>query len=85
VRQFSNESHIIHPSTPLSPQQTMDFKVSQMTSKRKAMVLQDIPQEDADPMLPIRDLFTFSPFGLCCRQCKKNQLFSLMSDASPGI
>jgi hypothetical protein len=57
------------------PQQTMDFNVSQTTStKRKATVLQDIPQEDADPMLPIRDLFTFSPFGLCCRQCKNNSI-----------
>ena len=63
------------PQLHCPPQQTMDFNVSQTTStKRKAMVLQDIPQEDADPMLPIRDLFTFSPFGLCCRQCKNNSI-----------
>ena len=25
-----------------------------------------------DPLLPIRAMFTFSPFGLGCRQCKNN-------------
>jgi bacterioferritin-associated ferredoxin len=37
--------------------------LSSASKKRKVVV---------DPLTPIRELFTFSPFGLCCRQCRTN-------------
>jgi hypothetical protein len=45
-------------------------------TKRKASVLQDIAPE-VDPLLSIQELFIFSPFGLCCRQCKNNVTIQL--------
>jgi hypothetical protein len=37
--------------------------VTVLTKKRKELI---------DTLTPIRELFVFSPFGLCCRQCKTN-------------
>ena len=42
-------------------------------SKAKAIhlpTLEETISSQVDPILPIQELFTFSPFGLGCRQCK---------------
>jgi len=44
-----------------------------MSNEAKAIHLPSLDEENlppVDPILPIQELFTFSPFGLGCRQCK---------------
>ena len=53
------------PSSALSPSlsPSLGHYARRLNQKRK---------EIFDTVTPIQELFTFSPFGLCCRQCKTN-------------
>jgi hypothetical protein len=53
-------------------------------TQRMAIGLQDV-SPNIDPVIAMQELFTFSPFGLGCRQCTNTLQFNWIRDALPDI